>query len=110
MAARMSSKARCWVGVGRVILSKVWPPWVMVSRVRVAMCLIRPRKSRMGLASGSVGWGFWAGGLGDFGGGDGVVAGGWGLVGVGQGCQGAAPVPDEVGGEHADEDVGWPGR
>src|SRR5213078_1127132 len=49
-----------------------------------------------------------AGGVGgSLGRGDGVVAGGWVFVGVGQWCPGSAQVPDEVGGEHADQDVGF---
>ena len=44
---------------------------------------------------------------GALGGGDGVVAGGWLLVGVGQWGEGAAQVPDEVLGEHADQDVSF---
>src|SRR6266542_1338879 len=47
------------------------------------------------------------GGLGCSGGfGDGVVALRWVFVGVGQGCPGAAQVPDEVAGQHAEQDVG----
>ena len=39
-------KARCWVRVGVLILSKVRSPMVMVLRVRVPRCSSRPRKLR----------------------------------------------------------------
>src|SRR5258706_11841373 len=54
MGVSMSWKARCWVVVGVVIVSKVWLPWVMVLRVRVAMWARRDRKDLMGLSSVSV--------------------------------------------------------
>ncbi len=52
--------------------------------------------------AGCLGPGAWRTG----GGADGVAPAGRVLVGVGQGCPGTAQVPDQVAGEHADQDVG----
>lgn len=103
MGALISSKARRWVAVGRVILSKVVWPRVMVLRVRVAMCSSRLRK----LCSGLPGVGGLVLNVGGWSsGGDGIVAGGSVFVGVGQRGERGAEMPGEVASAHADQHMG----
>ena len=88
-------------------MSKVRSPTVMVLRVRVARWSSRPRKLRTGRSVvGGVAGGLALGVGGAGGGGDRVVPGRWVFVGVGQRGQGAAQVPGQVLGEHADQHVG----
>ena len=107
MGDPMRSKARRWAGVGSVIFSKLVPPMVMVLRVSVARWSMRPRKLRRAwplvlacVAALMLACAERRAGA------TGVSAAGGLLVGVGERGEGLAQVPGEVGGEHADQDMG----
>ncbi len=108
IAAPRSSKACRWALVGSASIGTVnsVPANRTWSRVRVARCSSRLRKLRQGCPAGPCWYVPWPGRPRSGGRGRPGFPGGRLLVGEGQWCPGAARVPGDVAGEHADQYVG----